>query len=904
MDLPPNMGGFLFINQKISQSWYNMRTNMADEKKYIELEARWQKWWEGHPELYRADDERVLGAEDGLGVDGGDLKGGGKKPKKYVLVEFPYPSGSGLHIGHAFTFTGGDVYARFKRMQGFEVLFPMGWDAFGLPTENYAIKTKRKPQEVTKENTNNYRLEMKKLAFSFDWSREVNTTDPGYYKWTQWIFIKLFEKGLAYKQEMPINWCPKCKIGLANEEVVAGNCERCGTEVERRKVSQWVVKITEYADRLLEGLQKTNFVERVKQAQINWIDRKEWIDITYEIKGTGEKVVVATTRPDTNFGATFVVLAPEHRLVDKLLNGSLETREDLAKIGDYVKRARNKSELDRQKEVTGREKTGVFTGLYATNQLTGKEMPIWITDFVLNSVGTGAVVGVPGHDVRDFEFAQQFGLEVIRVVVGKNGEKGKILDKSQVSEDEGVMINSGFLDGMDVREATAKIMDYIEEKGWGKRSIRYHLRDWIFSRQHYWGEPIPMIFCENCAKNQKDQILNSKTIKEKDKTILLNNVGWVSVPESELPVVLPAVEAYEPTDDGQSPLAKIEDFVKCRCPVCGMEARRETDTMPNWAGSDWYFIRYLDPTNKDKIADAGSIERWLPVDVYVGGDEHNTLHLLYSRFIFKFLNDLGVVGQDEPYDRRVSHGVILGPDGQRMSKSRGNVVVPGEVTEKYGVDVLRMYLMFMGPYESTMAWNEKTLMGVKRFLERFEKFVSGQLKNGLARNDWELVAIEKSVLGVTADLEVFSYNTAVAKLMEMLNGVTAETEGGKNLGRVSLKKMIKLLAPFAPYLAEEMWFEVWKDEFGRAGMDEDYVSVHTSNWPEAGRIVLAAAEVTIPVCVGGKKRGEIKISKEIVSDKSRVLEAARKDEKVAKWLEGKVVKMEIYVEGKMVNLVV
>lgn len=814
------------------------------------IEDKWQKYWEKHPEINKADDKS-------------------KKEKKYILVEFPYPSGSGLHIGHTFSFTGGDIYARFKRMKGFNVLFPMGWDAFGLPTENYAIKMKRKPQEVTKENTDMFKKQMKKLAFSFDWDREVNTTDPKYYKWTQWIFTQLFKNGLAYKKEMPINWCPSCKIGLANEEVVDGKCERCGTEVSRRNISQWVVKITEYADKLIDGLKETDFIEKVKLAQINWIDRKEWIDITYQIEEINEVVTVATTRPDTNFGATFIVLAPEHELVNKLLSGEIKTGEDLAVIKKYVIAARNRSELERQKEVTGRDKTGLFTGLYAMNQLTGKKMPIWVTDFVLSTVGTGAVVGVPGHDIRDFEFAKQFDLEIIRVVVGSDGKTGEITDKSDVQEEEGKMINSKFLDGMNIHDATKKIMNYLEDKGWGERSTRYHLRDWIFSRQHYWGEPIPMINCKKC--------------------------GWVPVPDEELPIVLPEVEAYEPTDDGKSPLSQMKEWIKVKCPVCGQEAERETDTMPNWAGSDWYFLRYTDPNNDKVLAGDDLMKYWGPVDIYIGGDEHNVLHLLYSRFIYKFLWDIGVVPKDipEPYYKRISHGVILGPDNQRMSKSRGNIIVPEKVSEEYGIDVVRMYLMFMGPFDSTMAWNEKTIIGIKRFLERWEKFVVSQMKNKTDSSEGNKVIINKLIKGVEKDLEAFRYNTAIAKMMESLNSFIAKKE---SLSKDDLKKLVKILSPLAPYLSEEMWSQV-KDS-------SDVKSVHLSEWPKVEEKYLKEEETIIAVAINGKVRDQLKLKTDEIEDKEMVLKLAKESENIKKWVGNNKIVKEIYISGKMVNLVV
>ncbi|MBU2592504.1 class I tRNA ligase family protein, partial [Patescibacteria group bacterium] len=713
--------------------------------------------------------------------------------KFYVLVEFPYPSGAGLHIGHAFTMTGADIYARKKRMDGYNVLFPMGWDAFGLPTENYAIKTGISPQKATKDNTDAFRREMKEMAFSFDWDREINSTDPKYYKWTQWIFVQLFKHGLAYKEEKAINWCPSCKTGLANEEVIDGKCERCGAQASKKNLSQWIVKITDYADRLIDGLKKTDFIEKVKAAQINWIDRKEWIDITYQVDGIDEEIVVATTRPDTNFGATFVIIAPEHPLVAKIQNPKSKfqtnfkfSNSKIEEIRRYVEETKKKSELERQQDVGQAKKTGVFTGLYAVNQLNNQKMPIWITDFVLMTVGTGAVVGVPGHDLRDFDFAKTFDLPVVRVVAGKNGETSPITEREQVQEEEGRMVNSGFLNGMEIHDAIGAIMDHIEKEGWGKRSIRYHLRDWIFSRQHYWGEPIPMIFCQRCADKRitwwdtkqvqsskfKVQSYNSKF--KIDKEVKEKTVGFFPVEDKDLPVELPEVEKYQPTDTGKSPLAAMTDWVKTTCPHCGGPATRETDTMPNWAGSDWYFLAYIfasklensksqitnskqsqnfnDQNPKQKSLknlnlknsdlfgvwnlDIGISQNifessknvlgyWLPVDVYIGGDEHNTLHLLYSRFIYQFLWDIGVLPEfsPEPYYRRISHGVILGPDGQRMSKSRGNVIVPGKICAKHGVDVVRTYMMFMGPFEATMIWNDNALKGVERFLKKFKNLI-------------------------------------------------------------------------------------------------------------------------------------------------------------------------------------
>ena len=891
---------------------------MADFKL---IESKWQEYWAADASLWRAKDFS-------------------KKSKVYILNEFPYPSGSGLHVGHAFSFVGGDVYARFKRMQGYNVLFPMGWDAFGLPTENYAIKMKRKPQDITRENTDMFRKQMKRLALSYDWEREINTTDPAYYKWTQWIFIQLFKKGLAYKKEMPINWCPSCKIGLANEEVVDGKCERCGAEVSRRNISQWVVKITEYADKLIEGLKETNFIDKVKQSQINWIGKSEGAKIKFLISNdqflnkTEKKYLeVFTTRPDTLFGVTFMVLAPEHPLVSQLL----KTHHDASlqkNIEAYVKQSRKKSDLERTE--LNNDKTGVFSGLYAINPANGKKIPIWISDFVLANYGTGAIMSVPAHDERDKAFAKKFGLEIISVYGEKTNK----------------VINSDFINSLDKEKAFEKMINWLEENKIGERSASYHLRDWIFSRQHYWGEPIPMIFCKHCAKNHNNQETNFKKqnetfneIQDKlknyvkktgiDIKVLEDNPGWYPVEDNQLPIVLPEVEAYEPTDDGKSPLSKIEGFVKCKCPVCGQNASRETDTMPNWAGSDWYYLAYCMATkinnqlpitkkqtitnNQDtnnienKLSDVFNdifsdskkeLEYWGPVDVYIGGDEHNVLHLLYSRFIYQFLWDLGVLPKEikEPYYKRISHGVILGPDGQRMSKSKGNVIVPEVVADKYGVDVVRMYLMFMGPFDSTMAWNENTLMGVKRFLDKFTKFINNQetssnnqSKTDIASSKEVKVIINKLIKSVGEDLENFKYNTAIAKMMEALNKISNDQF---LISKEDLKVLIKLLAPMAPYMAEEMWSRLHQC-FGEPG------SVHLTQWPIVDKKYLVEETVIIAVAVNGRVRGQLTINNEelIINNKDTIINKAKDLEQIKKWIgEGEIIK-EIYVPGKMINLV-
>ncbi|HQI13324.1 MAG TPA: leucine--tRNA ligase [Candidatus Woesebacteria bacterium] len=801
---------------------------------FKEVETKWLKKWEEQGDLYVADS--------------------GDGEKKYILNEFPYPSGSGLHIGHVFSFTGGDIYARFKRMQGYKVLFPMGWDAFGLPTENYAIKTGRKPQEISQENINHFREQMKRLAFSFDWSREVNTADPNYYKWTQWIFIQLFKRGLAYKQEMPINWCPGCKIGLANEEVVDGKCERCGHITERRNISQWVIKITKYADRLLKGLEKTDFINKVKQSQINWIGKSEGAKIRFKIITPSIEEEVAedwrgfnleafTTRPDTLPGVTFMVIAPEHELVEKLIKGQVIDEIKKREIRDYVNNSRKKSDLERTE--LNKEKTGVFTGLHAINPWNKEKIPVWISDFVLSSYGSGAVMSVPAHDERDHEFAVKFGLKIIPVIEKKDWD-----------------FNKKALTEIDNKEGIEEMLLWIKKEGVGEKSVSYHLRDWIFSRQHYWGEPIPMVYCE------KD--------------------GWQPVEENDLPVMLPEIEKYEPTDDGQSPLSKVKEFVNTRCPVCGGKAKRESDTMPNWAGSDWYFLRYIDPNNDIEISSKEKLEKWLPVDFYIGGDEHNTLHLLYSRFIYQFLYDLGVVPSEypEPYVKRVSHGVILGMDGQRMSKSRGNVVVPESVAERYGVDVLRLYLMFMGPFESTMAWNENTLIGVKRFLERFEKYIKKEAEKGVKRSNVESMSIlHKSIADISRDLEELSFNTAIAKLMKAINNLG-------DLDRDGIKDLIKLIAPMAPYTAEELWFELGEKQ-----------SVHKESWPKYNEKYLIEEKINVPIAINGKVRKVISISKNKVDNKDEMLSQAMEDKKIKALIDGREIVKQVYVSGKMLNLV-
>jgi leucyl-tRNA synthetase len=775
----------------------------------------------------------------------------GSQDKLFVLVEFPYPSGSGLHIGHAFSFTGGDVYARYQRMRSKNVLFPIGWDAFGLPTENYAIRTGRAPQEVTDENTATFRRQMEALGLSFEWDRVVGTTDPEYYRWTQWIFIKLFEKGLAQKKEMPINWCPSCKVGLANEEVVDGHCERCGAETSRRRISQWVVRITDYADRLLEGLEQTEFIEKVKTAQVNWIGRSEGARITFAIKGAAEVLEIFTTRPDTLWGCTFMVLAPEHPLV--------ETVKESPGVAAYLTQTARKSDLERTEEA--REKTGVNSGLVAIHPVTGAELPVWISDFVLPTYGSGAIMAVPAHDGRDYAFARKFGLPVLQVIQPEGG-----WDFTQAAYEEyaGRLVNSGPLDGLDVKAAIPAAAAWLEENGKGQRTVSYHLRDWIFSRQHYWGEPIPMIHCAAC--------------------------GWQPVPDNQLPVVLPVVEHYQPTDTGESPLANIPEFVNTSCPRCGGPARRETDTMPNWAGSDWYFLRYCDPHNDQALADMEKLRYWMPVDLYIGGDEHNTLHLLYSRFIYQFLHDIGAVPAElsEPYRKRMSHGVILGPDGFRMSKSRGNVVVPDEYIQKVGADAVRVYLMFIGPFDATMAWNERALMGVKRFLDRFGTLFKENVHRTPASSPRIKGLVNRVGRQVSEDIAVFKFNTAVAKLMEALKAISEEPQG---VADAELNQLARILAPLAPFLAEECW-----QLLGKAH------SVHQADWPAYDPALELVEKITVAVQINGKLRGTLDV--EHGEAQEAIVARAAALGSVARQLEGKQVVKTIYVAERTLNFVV
>ena len=773
---------------------------------------------------------------------------GDPKPKYYALVEFPYPSGQGLHVGHARPYTAMDVVARKRRMEGYNVLFPMGYDAFGLPTENYAIKNHIHPAKVTHDNIANFTKQLKMLGYSFDWDRVVDTTDPGYYKWTQWIFLQLFKKGLAYKTSMPVNWCTSCKCVLANEEVVNGVCERCGSEVIRKEKSQWMLKITEYAQRLIDDLDQVDFIERVKTQQKNWIGRSTGAEVTFHTT-QGDDLVVYTTRPDTLFGATYMVLSPEHPYINKWKD-VLTNWDD---VTAYVEAAARKSDFERTELV--KEKTGVkLEGVKGINPVNGKEIPIFISDYVLVSYGTGAIMAVPAHDDRDWEFAKKFGCDIIEVVQGGDIEK----EAFTLKDDTGIMVNSDFLNGLTVKDAIPVMKKWLTEKGIGHEKVNYKLRDWVFSRQRYWGEPIPLVKCPKC--------------------------GWVPLPEDQLPLLLPEVDSYEPTDNGESPLAPMTDWVNTTCPHCGGPAQRETDTMPQWAGSSWYFLRYMDPHNDKALASPEALKYWGQVDWYNGGMEHTTLHLLYSRFWHKFLYDLGVVPFAEPYHKRTSHGMILGEGGEKMSKSRGNVVNPNDVVDQYGADTMRTYIMFIGDFEKAAAWSDNAVKGCKRFLDRIWN-LADQVKDADAYGKDNEAAIHKTIKKVSDDIENMKFNTAIAALMSLTNQFY-----DKGVNKAEFQTMLQLLSPFAPHMADELW-----ERFGFEGM------ACTSRWPVYDESKTVASEVTIAVQVGGKLKTTVTIPTD--SEQDAVLAVVTADSKIQKLMEGKDLVKVIHVPNKLMNLI-
>jgi leucyl-tRNA synthetase len=803
---------------------------MAATYNHKVVEKKWQQVW---------DDNKAFAATDDY-----------TKPKYYALVEFPYPSGQGLHVGHPRPYTALDIVARKRRMQGYNVLYPMGWDAFGLPTENYAIKNKIHPKEVTKNNVARFKNQLHSLGYSFDWDREINTTDPEYYKWTQWIFLKLFNAGLAYKKEMPINWCTSCKVGLANEEVVNGVCERCGSPVVRKVKSEWMLKITEYADKLIDGLDGVDYIERVKVSQKNWIGRSTGAEVDFSIAGKEDKLRIYTTRCDTLFGVTYMVVSPEHPVLDKYK----DEIKNWDAVCEYREQAARKSDFERAE--LAKDKTGVaIDGLTAINPVNGKEIPIWVSDYVLMSYGTGAIMAVPAHDERDWEFAKKFNLPLIQVVA-KDGAEVDINEAAFTDVATGVLINSDFLNGLEVKDAKAKMIEFLEEKGIGSAKVNYKLRDWVFSRQRYWGEPIPIIHCDKC--------------------------GYVPLDESELPLMLPEVDSYMPTDNGESPLAAMTGWVNVKCPCCGGPAKRETDTMPQWAGSSWYFLRYTDPKNTEALASPEALKYWLPVDWYNGGMEHTTLHLLYSRFWHKFLYDQGVVPTSEPYQKRTSHGMILGENGEKMSKSRGNVVNPDDIVNAYGADTLRTYEMFIGAFDLSASWSEDGVKGCRRFLDRVWKLQDIVVDGDGYSKDME-TKMHQTIKKVSSDFESLKYNTAIAAMMALINDFYKKN----SITRGEMKTLLTLLNPVAPHITEEIWSVLGFEGY-----------VYQASWPEYDEAKTVESTVEIAVQINGKMKATLAIGKD--EDKDSVIAKAK--EAIADKLTGNIVK-EIYVPGRIVNIV-
>ncbi len=801
---------------------------MATPYNHREVEGKWQKVW---------DDEKAFKTSDDY-----------SKPKYYALVEFPYPSGQGLHVGHPRPYTALDIVARKRRMQGYNVLYPMGWDAFGLPTENYAIQNHIHPRVVTENNVKRFKGQLHALGYSFDWEREINTTDVNYYKWTQWIFLKLFHAGLAYKSEMPINWCTSCKVGLANEEVVNGVCERCGSEVVRRVKSQWMLKITDYADKLIQGLDTVDYVERVKVSQKNWIGKSTGAEVDFILKGKEDKLTVYTTRPDTLFGVTYMVMSPEHPFIDKYKD-EIKNWEDVVA---YREMAARKSDFERTE--LAKNKTGVMLdGLMAVNPVNKKEIPVWISDYVLMTYGTGAIMAVPAHDERDWEFAKKFDMPIIEVVAGSPVDVNEAVYTDVAS---GTLVNSDFLDGLSVADAKKKIVEFLTQKGIGHEKTNFKLRDWVFSGQRYWGEPIPIVHCDKC--------------------------GFVAIPESELPLELPEVESYMPTDNGESPLAAMTDWVNTTCPHCGGPAKRETDTMPQWAGSSWYFLRYTDPSNDQALASKQALDYWMPVDWYNGGMEHTTLHLLYSRFWHKFLYDEKAVPCPEPYLKRTSHGMILGSNGEKMSKSRGNVVNPDDIVREYGADTLRTYEMFIGAFDLSASWSEDGVKGCRRFLERVWKLQDIVTDGEGYTSDME-VKMHQTIKKVSNDFENLKYNTAIAAMMALINDFYKKNA----VSRGEFRTLLTLLNPVAPHITEEIW-----QNMGFEGR------LYQTSWPSFDEAKTQEATVEIAVQINGKTRATLVINKS--EEKDAVIAKAK--EAVAEKLTGTIVK-EIYVPGRIVNLV-
>ncbi|MDP6119375.1 MAG: leucine--tRNA ligase [Candidatus Pacebacteria bacterium] len=792
-----------------------------DHKK---IEQKWQKTWEETKQ--------------------NEVDESSTKPKYYSLIEFPYPSGEGLHVGHPRSYTAMDIVARKRRREGFEVLYPIGFDAFGLPAENYAVKTGVHPKITTEKAIENYRKQLKSIGFSFDWSRELKTTDPEYYKWTQWIFLKLFENNLAYKKKIPINWCKDCKIGLANEEVVGGVCERCDGTIEKKEKEQWMLAITKYAERLLDDLEPLDYIEPVKVQQKNWIGKSRGAELDFPLKDLEEKINVFTTRPDTLYGATYMVLSPEHQFIHKLE----DKIENLDEVKNYIKEAATKTDIERTAE--GKDKTGVeLKGLKAINPTNNKEIPVFVADYVLIHYGTGAIMAVPAHDKRDYEFAKKFGLEIIEVISG-----GDISKEAYVDNVKGVLVNSGEFDGQSIEESQEGITKSVG----GRMTVTYRLRDWVFSRQRYWGEPIPMILCSKC--------------------------GPVPVPEEELPVELPEVEDFMPSETGESPLSKAENWVNVKCPQCGEEAKRETDVMPNWAGSSWYFLRYLDPENNKVLVDKEKADKWMPVDWYNGGMEHTTLHLLYSRFWYKFLFDIGVVITPEPYKKRTSHGLILGEDNEKMSKSRGNVINPNDIVDRFGADTFRVYEMFMGPFDQAIAWSNDGLMGPRRFLEKIWR-ASEKVSDIRMSSELESL-MHETVEKVGEDIEEMKFNTAVSSMMIYFNQIEKE----EDIPREAFRTLLLLLAPFTPHITEELWEKLKEKE-----------SIHLTPWPAYDKNKVAKNRHLVVIQVNGKVRGEFETEE---SNEEKIKEVALSQERVRGHVQGKEIKRVIYVKNKLINIVI
>ncbi len=816
---------------------------------FKEIEQKWQDKWEKEG-TFNAKNDYTL-------------------PKWYGLIEFPYPSGQGLHVGHPRSNTALDIIARKRRMQGYNVLYPIGFDAFGLPAENYAIKNHIHPKIITKQNTDHFRKQLKSLGFSFDWSREINTTDPNYYKWTQWIFIQLFKHGLAYKATMPINFCTGCKVGLANEEVVNGVCERCGSPVVQKEKSQWMLKITEYAQRLIDDLDDLDFLDKIKAQQKNWIGRSEGAEVNFKIKDSDDSLLVYTTRPDTLFGATYMVVSPEHPFINK----HKDMIKNLDEVKEYQEKASMKSDFERSE--LNKEKTGVeIKGIKAINPLTNEEIPIWISDYVLITYGTGAIMAVPAHDDRDFEFAKKFNLPIKKVIVSKEefakykvdeGQANSKIDDKEMTEaftdvENGVAINSEFLNGLESKDAINKAIEYIEENKLGSRKVNYKLRDWVFSRQRYWGEPIPMVYCDDC--------------------------GWVPVPEEELPLKLPEIKDYEPGENGESPLAKQTDWINTKCPHCGKPAKRETDTMPQWAGSSWYYLRYMDPHNDKEFVSKEALEYWSPVDWYNGGMEHTTLHLLYSRFWHKFLYDLGKVPTKEPYQKRTSHGMILGENGEKMSKSKGNVINPDDIVREFGADSFRVYEMFMGPFDQTAEWSMDSIRGCNKFLDRVWSLQDILVEGDQYSKETENM-MHKAIKKVSNDIEEMKYNTSVSTFMTMVN----EFSKLKKINKKEYETFLQLLNPFAPHITEEIW-----ERLGHTNQ------LAYEPWPKYDEEKTIDESIDLPVQINGKLRANIQIQKD--EDKDSIKAKIHENEKIQAYIEGKEIVKEIYVPNRIYNIVI